>query len=384
MSINLETLTKELLRLVNIHSYTLNSTEVNAVGEAYQALLTVANLNWEQHIPKDKGFGNLLVARSQLQDTKLPQIVLTGHLDTVYPEHHQQNIRIEDRKLYGPGTIDMKAGLIVMMAVVKELAASNNLKNLTLILTPDEEQMQVERFPVMTELLRNSTHLMVYEGGPPYENFSTKKLVVQRKGYLAYQLKAKASGGHSGMLTSPHERHSAIHELIQQSTKIMNAANYELGTSSNIGTISGGTATNALAQSANIHFDARVVNQTEFMRMQNLYESLASSPFDSEVSLEAQCESAVFPLAHSSANQAFFELAQASGHKLGFTISPEFRGGGSDANRFIYHNPQLAVLDNLGPTGEGDHTEEEFVYLDSLLPSIRLSIGIIKSLLLVS
>lgn len=384
----MDQLTQNFLNLVNVNSHTNNVAGVNQIGAMVKELLKDMPLDWQEFAPQGDDaarFGNMLYAKSQTWDSAKPGIILCGHLDTVFPTHEGFDIRVEGDIIYGPGTADMKGGLLVMIEAIKKLHSEGKLSNVGLLFIPEEEQMKLERFPQMAEICKDISYLMVYESGASHgeviPNHKEKNLVVSRKGFLGYTMKFKAAGGHSGGIARLTDRHSAVHELLQQSDKIINAANYEIGTTTNVGVISGGTASNALAQEAEMKFDGRLPNRDEYERVKGIYDKLAEQKFDNAVEIELTCNTAVYPLTYSDHNKEFFQRAQRVAAGLGMSVFEESRGGGSDANRLIYYAPNLAILDNFGPIGYNDHTTEEYAFLSSIPVNVNLSCEIIKDVL---
>jgi acetylornithine deacetylase/succinyl-diaminopimelate desuccinylase-like protein len=215
------------------------------------------------------------------------------------------------------------------------------------------------------------------------KNYEVKNLVVSRKGLLVGRLEAKASGGHSGALTEKDQRHSAIHELVYQAEKIKRLADYDKGSTTNVGTFEADTGEfNILAQTAAIEFDARMRTKAEYDRLVDAFQNLNQDKDDDAVDLRFKLEFDAVPVEFTQGNKDLLGFAQEHvGAELGVTVKPEHRGGGSDMSRFFYYKPDLAMLDNLGPIGSGEHTFSEFVYLDSLEPNIKFSTALISSIL---
>lgn len=381
---NSDKLIAELQSLIEINSHTYNSAGVSQVGEKIQEMLSGCELDWQRFPHRTGKYGDLFYARSKNWDSTLPHLALNGHLDTVFKNHDQFDIRAEGGKLYGPGAVDMKGGLLVIVEALRRLQSKNLLSNISLILTADEEIQETDSFPIMADLIKGADYLLVFEGDGSRESepdYRRKSLVVQRKGFVYSKLIAKATGGHSGVKTDPSERHSAVHELIQQGARILELADFPKQTTVNLGIFKGGIAVNALATDAELHFDARVINNDEFSRITKAYDALSEKKFDEQVELDYQRVAAVPPMPYTKLNTNFFIEAKKAASTIGVELSEEFRGGGSDANRLCPHNEQMAVLDNFGPVGFGEHSSGEFVYIGSLEPNIKLAEAVIKQIL---
>ena len=128
-----------LEKLVLVQSGTRNKQGVDQVGRMIEEYLADLPLNCRR--VKEKDFGDHLVFTTPAAAHE-KYILITGHMDTVFPEDTDFNWYREDtRKIYGPGVIDMKGGLVVTMSAVRALADTGLLKQIPLVLvfTPDEE-----------------------------------------------------------------------------------------------------------------------------------------------------------------------------------------------------------------------------------------------------
>jgi len=380
-----------LEKIVRIDSYSFKKKENRQVlglcleylGE--EMVQEVFELRWLKN--PDGKYADALYLKAKQTDADKPRVLLMGHSDIVFPNFADFDIRIKGDKFYGPGTIDMKSGIAVMLEAVKELYKQQGpLQNISIVIVAEEEQgTRIENYPELEAIAKDTDIALVYEASGDVSqepiDFFKKPAVVSRKGIIIGRLRAKAQGGHSGVLKTRQQRHSAIDELIFQAGKIQAAADYEVGTTTNVGVFKGGQAFNAIAQEAMIEFDARVQDIAEFDRLLALYKALPESKADIEVELELEIIAAVKPLPYSEANKALFERAKKVAHEAGIDLYEEHRGGGSDANRIIGVNPELAILDSMGPVGAFEHTTGEFLYLSSLPIASMLSQKLLQNLI---
>jgi glutamate carboxypeptidase len=254
-----------------------------------------------------------------------------------------------------------------------------------LITTDEEAGAPHNTFPQFSEIVADYDIGLVFEPDGSVEkkpiNYDVKNLVVSRKGLLVGKLSANAKGGHSGALTEKVRRHSAIHELIYQAGKIKSLTDYETESTTNIGKFDADGEFNILAETAVIEFDARMKTLAEYERLINRFQVLDQDKEDKAVDLRYELSFDAVPVEFTDANKKILRIAQEKvGPKLGVKVEPEHRGGGSDMSRFFYYNRDLAMLDNLGPIGSGEHTVNEFVYLDSLEPNIKFATTLIPIL----
>lgn len=370
---------KSLKKLVEQNSHSNNPEGVNKCGEMFKEMVSDLPIEWSSFESVDKGFGNLFVGATS-KDKNQPNIILSGHLDTVFQSHASFDIHVDRGRLYGPGTYDMKSSLFAISEILRKLKSENKLNNITVMLFPDEEQMTLNRFPKAKEIAKQNDYALVFEGSTTGDAHK-RNLVVSRKGFVGYEIELEADGGHSGVIEKEEERHSAIHEAINLSNKILETADFSKRTTTNVGIIKGGIAVNALAQNAKVHFDSRVVDTNEYERVLKIYSNLTKYIKDKEVRLSYKAKMEIPPFEYSSKSMEIFNKIKVYlDSNTKFEIVEEKRGGGSDANRYSYYNPEMVVYDGFGPFGAGDHTEKEYVALDDIPVSINFAYEFIKAI----
>lgn len=372
---------EKLIEFIKIDTYAYKKENILEAHAFIKKYLDKQPIKWNQYPSEDKALAPFLVGKSLAWDEKKPTISLVGHVDIVYPDISKFKIELTGTRLLGAGSADMKGGVMVILETVKELAKADKFSNINIVLTSDEEQYRTEAYPDLGVYAKESDFVLVYEGPGSFEiepDHKIKKIVTSRKGVLFYKLKAVGPGGHSGVLSQKEDRHSAIHELLAQSTDLLNQADDEKGTTINVGTIQGGQAVNILAPEAEIGFDVRMNSVKEFERIERKIAVL--EPHDKLITLETNRVVFGSPVEETEVNKNLFRLAKKAGVKIGLEIIKETRSGASDMNRFAYFDKSTAMIDFLGPSGGGEHTKNEFLYLESFDPSLNLSAGLIKEI----
>lgn len=372
---------EKLIELIKIDTYAYKPENILKAHKLAKDYLKDEPIKWNQYPSEDPELAPFLVGKSIEWDESKPTISMIGHLDIVYPDIRKFQTKVVGTRLLGAGTADMKGGVMLMLETIKKLAKEKKFANINLILTSDEEQYRTEAYPDLGTYADESDYLLVFEGPGSYEiepDHMVKPLVTSRKGVLFYKLKAVGPGGHSGVLTTKDERHSAIHELLLQSEKILNFADEKKGTTINIGLFNGGQAVNILAPEAELGFDARMNTVNEFSRIEKKVAVL--EPIDKLITLETSRVVFGSPVEESKKNLELFKLAKKAGDKIGMKILKETRSGASDMNRLAYFDNTSAMIDFLGPSGGGEHTKNEFLYLDSFEPSLKLTVELIKQI----
>lgn len=372
-----------LYKLVNQNSKTDNKTGVDKIGEMMADKLSIfMNVKRIPH----KQFGDLFVFSSKVNDHARENIILSAHSDTVHAPDFDFPIRKVGNKLYGPGINDMKGSLFVIVEVLSELNRLNILKNIDFTLVPDEEFASVAHRKFLHEFYKKHTKAIVYEEGS-LENTpgikehdkNTRALVISRRGFGGAKFKVNSAGGHSGTKHKKHERPSSILEMAHKITHLEEIADYKKLTTVNPGIISGGSAINAIAQNCELICDYRISTLEERLRVREQFEKIAHKSYVKGTKCSFEWLYDIPPMYFTDESKAFAAQVQNTAKKLGINLIPENRYGGSDANQHCFCG--LAVLDGFGPQGDNEHTDNEFIYLDSLAPSIELSLEVIKEIL---
>lgn len=372
---------EKLIEFIKIDSYAFKKQEVIKAQKFVKEYLEGVPIDWIEYPSTDPELAPILTGKSKTWNKSKPGITLTGHLDIVYPDIKDFKIEVKGDKLFGPGTADMKAGIMVILETVKSLHKTGNFENICLLFTSEEEHFRTSAYPDFAKIAKGIDNLLVYEGEGSIDKLldpKEKLLVTKRKGILAYKLKAKGPGGHSGALYRKEERHSTINELINKATKIIDLADYSKGTTTNVGIFRGGEALNIIAPEAEIVFDARLDSVEEYNRVKKEVEDLSIN--DQQIKLELELLVSGFPVEESSQNKQLFDLAKKAGNKINIKVGFVHKGGASDMNRITSFNPNIGAIDYLGPIGGGEHTKNEFLFLHSFSPSLDLSIGLVREI----
>ena len=297
------------------------------------------------------------------------QILLLGHTDTVHPVGAKKfnPTRVENGRLYGGGAFDMKANAVLMLEILR---AFNELKlqptrSITILLTCDEEiGSQTGREIVEREAVRAEFCLV----GEPS---ATGKVKTGRKGTGNYTLTAHGVPAHAGL--DPERGASAIAELARQIALVELLSDAAQGTTVNVCTFSGGTATNVIPERAECSIDARFTSLSEAARIENDLRKLAS--FDERVTLELSGALNRPPLERTASVVKLYEAAREIAREFGGELGETQVGGASDGN--LVGALGVPVLDGLGISGGGAHTHEEFIFTDDIPPRAALIAGLL-------
>lgn len=286
------------------------------------------------------------------------QVLLLGHMDTVWPpgEAEHRPFRVNGNRATGPGTFDMKGGLVIglfAVAALRELGLSPAHRLVFLFNSDEEVGSPTSRAHIEAEA-RRSDAVLVLE--PSREG----ALVTWRKGVGRFELELRGRASHSG---SAHDRGvSAIEELAHQILRLEAMTDYDRGTTVNVGVAQGGSKVNVRPASARASVDLRVLTSAEGERMADAIVGLQA--VNPQVSISVTGGMNRPPWEASPAGEALFQRARKIGKTLGLDLWPAGSGGGSDGN----FTAALGVptLDGLGVVGNDAHALTEWVDLSSL------------------
>ncbi len=301
--------------------------------------------------------GQHLIIRA-FSDVSQQPILLLGHTDTVHPlgAKIQNSTRVEGDKFYGGGIFDMKANVVLMLEVLRFFAESNlkPARPLTILLSCDEEVGSQTGRVIVEREAAHAAFCLVCE---PSANGRVK---TGRKGTGLFYVKAHGVPAHAGL--EPEKGASAILELSKQIPRIHELNNLPLGTTANVCRISGGTASNVIAEYAECSVDVRFASMTEAAKIENSLKNLR--PSDEKVSLEISGAINRPPLERTEKVVALYEKAKILAADFDYDLGETQVGGASDGNFVAALG--VPVLDGLGVSGSGAHTLAEHIFISDI------------------
>lgn len=297
------------------------------------------------------------------------EILLLCHMDTVFPlgtlEHFPY--READGKIYGPGTLDMKAGIVIALAAIAEVRASDLDRPLTLLCTSDEEIGSSSSRAHIERLAKGSALVMVLEGG-----MLDGALKTWRKGVGEFRVRTRGRAAHSG---GDHEKgRNAIEEMAHQVIAIQKLTDYSKQTTLNVGVIHGGTVSNVVPEEAEIQVDVRLMQPDEWARLEDEMRRL--QPVLDGTFIEVTGNLNRPPMPFDDLMRATFEKARSIAAGIGTELKAGGTGGASDGN--FVAPLGIPVLDGLGAVGEGYHSEREYIFAESLEQRTRLVASLLR------
>jgi glutamate carboxypeptidase len=318
---------------------------------------------------RQKKFGDILELRFGPARSSRKPILLLGHLDTVWPIGTLKTMpwREEDGRCYGPGVLDMKAGVIMALAAIDILRELKLSRPVTLLLNSDEEVGSDVSRPITEKLASESSAVFVLE---PAQGLAYK---TARKGVGHYVVQVTGIAAHSGV---DFERgHSAILELANLIQKISSFTDLSIGRTVNCGVISGGTRSNVIAQTATVEVDVRIAKASDAPRVERLFRSL--KPSDPHCKLQITGGINRPPMERKPGTIALYKQARKLASELGFDLPEAATGGGSDGNFTAALG--IPTLDGMGAIGEGAHAVHEHIVTEHLVPRTALLAALLAS-----
>jgi glutamate carboxypeptidase len=362
-----------LKRLVETESPSHDKAAVDRVGAivAEQA----RRLGAQVEIIRNQQTGDHILARFDPPGaaTSLPlsaPILVLCHMDTVFPLGTIQQFpyREDDGKISGPGTLDMKAGIVIALAALEEAQQSSLTRPVTLLCTSDEETGSHTSRQHIERLAKESALVLVLEGG-----LVDGSLKTWHKGVGEFRVRTKGRAAHSG---GDHEKgRNAIEEMAHQVLAIQKLTDYSKQTTLNVGVIHGGTVPNVVPEEAAIQVDVRVMQPGEWARLENEMGNL--KPVLDGTSIEISGELNRPPMPFDETMKVTFEKARSIAALIGMELKAGGTGGGSDAN--FVAPLGIPVLDGLGAVGEGYHSEREYIFAESLAERTKLVAALLQN-----
>jgi glutamate carboxypeptidase len=296
------------------------------------------------------------------------QILLLTHIDTVWPVGTigKMPFYVSGEKVFGPGALDMKGGLVLACFAFKTLNALSlkPSRKIVLFINSAEETGCGAAHEMIKTLARRSDAVLCLEPSLP-----GGALKVQRKGRLVIRLEAFGKSAHGG---TPDKGVNAIEELMAQLRNVQRLKSKDV--SVNLGLIGGGEKANVVPDKAWAVCDIRFWDTPQKEKVVNFFRRLEPTLRGSRIKFGV--ESLTPPLEKTKASARLFQNAQTIAAELGLALEGGKTGGGSDAS--IAAGLGLPTLDGLGPDGDGLHAENEHL----LLPSLPQRAALLLSLLL--
>lgn len=359
-----------LITLIHYETPTQNKIYVDKLGAFMEAEFQQLGASSITRIPQTE-VGDFLLAKWNETAPGKPILFLI-HTDTVWESGTlaERPVRIdEEGKLFGPGAIDMKGGITIVLSALRGLYERGEMpqRPIWVLMTSDEEVGSIYSEPVIHEVAAQVGLALVMEPATKEEALKT-----WRKGVGTYHITVEGRASHAG--NAPEQGINAVVEMAHQTLKLTALNDLKNGTSVSVTVVHGGTVSNVIAAKATAEVDVRTMTAQAWDFVKE--KIMNAEPFLPGAKVSVSLQHARGPMEHNDLMKATFAQCRTIGEKYGLTVREDGSGGGSDGN-FTAHMG-IATLDGLGPQGDGLHALHEHVVLDSLPRRAALIAAMLK------
>ena len=357
-----------LRELVEVESPSEDKAAVDRAGEL--VVEWVEGMGGKVRRHRQKKFGDVLELQFGPTRSKRARVLLLGHLDTVWPMGTLRKMpwREADGKLWGPGVLDMKAGVVMALEAVAALRELDAERPVTLLLVSEEEVGSPVSRAITEKVAEESAAVLVLE---PAQGLAYK---TARKGVGNYGLRVEGVGSHAG--GDFGAGHSAVLEMARLVETVSGFTDLGKGLTVNVGVISGGTRSNVVAAECRADVDVRSAKAKDAARVERLFRGLKVTDTACRLTVSGGINRP--PMERKAGTVALFKLARGLAAEMGFVLEEAATGGGSDGN----FTAALGVptLDGMGAVGVGAHAVHECVEVRYLVERTVLLGGIVAGL----
>ncbi|HUG00528.1 MAG TPA: M20/M25/M40 family metallo-hydrolase [Longimicrobiales bacterium] len=304
--------------------------------------------------------GGVLLATDGARRGGAPYQLLLGHSDTVWDHGTLRSmpVRVEGDIVRGPGTFDMKAGLVIAIFAIRalrELGVATPVRP-ALLVTSDEEVGSAESVRWIRRLARGADRVLVLEPAAGPDGL----VKTARKGVADFQLVVHGRAAHAGL--EPDAGASAIHEMAMVIGRVLATREGLPGVTLNVGLIEGGERPNVIAPECRAALDVRFERLADGEVVERRLRSLETRARGTRLEVLGGIDRP--PLERTPRNVKLWELLRRRAEEIGICVEEApIVGGASDGN---LTSPLAPTIDGLGAVGAGAHAEHEHVLADSL------------------
>jgi glutamate carboxypeptidase len=365
--------------LVELESPSDDKAAVDRVAEVVAAKFS--QLGGAVRVHEAKNFGNHLQVdfpgmsgsgKSSPAQSDSKPVLLLGHYDTVYPLGTLATMpcRVQDDRLTGPGVLDMKSGIALMLHAIQGLQYWHGElpRSVTVLLVSDEEVGSDSSRAITEALAKKSAAVLVLE--PSYGLRGAVK--TGRKGVGEYSVKVTGKASHAGL--DFKKGVNAIVELARQIERVSSFTDLNKGLTVNVGIVSGGSRTNVVPAEAAAHIDVRIARLKDAEGIDKKIRGLRA--FNRKCKIEISGGINRPPMERTAGVASLYARAEDIARELGWKLEEAVVGGGSDGNFTAALG--IPTLDGLGGVGDGAHAIHEHILISELPRRAALLAGLIE------
>jgi len=357
-----------LRELVEVESPSEDKAAVDRAGELVAAWAVEAGGKVRRH--RQKAFGDVLELRFGAANRKRGRVLLLGHLDTVWPMGTLKKMPWRERegKLWGPGVLDMKAGVVMALETVAALRELDVGRPVTLLLVSEEEVGSPVSRAITEKLAGECAAVLVLE---PAQGLAYK---TARKGVGNYELRVEGVGSHAGVDFG--SGHSAVLEMARLVETVSGFTDLSKGLTVNVGVIAGGTRSNVVAAECVAEVDVRIAKTSDAVRVEKMFRGLKVTDKACRLTVTGGINRP--PMERKAGTVKLFRLARGLAAEMGLALEEAATGGGSDGNFTAAMG--VATLDGMGAVGAGAHAAQEHVVVKHLVERTVLLAGVLAGI----
>ena len=296
------------------------------------------------------------------------RVLLLGHLDTVWPLGTLKGMpcKVSDGRLWGPGALDMKAGVAMALTAIEMLSEAGLLeREIVLLLNSDEEVGSPVSRPITERLAGECAAVFVLE---PAQGLAYK---TARKGIGNWRIEVKGVASHAGV--DFEKGASAIRELASVVEMVSSWTDLKRGLTVSVGLVGGGSKTNVVPAEAWAEVDGRIARKADGSRIERKFAALKAT--DKRCSINVTGGINRPPMERTRGTVQLYRQARSLAAELGFELDEAATGGASDGN--FTSALGIPTLDGMGAVGEGAHASHESILLEHLAPRTALLAGLL-------
>jgi glutamate carboxypeptidase len=304
-------------------------------------------------------------------------ILFCGHLDTVFPNgsYPENPFHEKDGKVYGPGTCDMKGGVVSLLYTIKILEELGYDRHpFKVVLVGDEETTHVgsRAADMLAEEAEGCLCAFNMETGR-----TTHQIVIARKGCMDVWITTHGKAGHVGNEFTKCA--NAVEAMAGIITKLRALTDLKEGRTVSTDVIAGGTASNVVPDKCRIEVDCRVDKNSDLDLLKEQITAICRQTDVPGTTAEVEFPSSMPVFEKSEGTMKLLALYNEAAGTYGIApYEPLHPGGCSDASFLAKAN--IPILDSLGPEGEKEHTLQEFAYVDTLFTRTAVLVSTILQL----
>src|SRR5579863_3090858 len=354
-------------KLVRVESPSDDKTAVDACVSLAAARAKVLGGTVKLH--RQRAHGDVLEVRFGSK-SKAGRVLMLGHLDTVWPLGTLKTMpcRVSEGRLWGPGTLDMKAGVAMAFTAIEILIEANLLgREVVLLLNSDEEIGSPVSRPITERLAAECCAVYVLE---PAQGLAYK---TARKGTGNWRIDVKGVAAHAGV--DFEKGASAICELARVVETVSGWTDLRRGITVSVGTVGGGSKTNVIPAEAWAEVDVRIARMSDGPGIERKFSALR--PVDKRCSLVVSGGVNRPPMERTPGTAKLYRMARALAAELGVVLDEAATGGASDGN--FTSALGIPTLDGMGAVGEGAHASHESIVIEHLAPRTALLAGMLSA-----